>query len=67
MTAPVSVSAGNIKMTKQEEQELREMERHVVEVNSRIVPETPGYVRHDGPRRQYRAEVVNGRLVYTEI
>ncbi len=46
---------------------LRNLEKHVEEVNSRIIPERPGYVRTEGPRRQFRAEIRNGELYYTEI
>jgi hypothetical protein len=35
--------------------------------NARIIPEVNGYVRYNGPRRQYKAKVVNGTLVYKEI
>ena len=57
----------NKEKEEQRQRKLEENEKHAAFVNSRIIPETPGYVRHDGPRRQYRAEVIDGRLVYTEI
>jgi len=43
--------------------------KRAAEANARIVPDIPGTVRVDGPRRQYRVTVdaANGRLIYTEI
>ena len=46
------------------EQAQREADKH----NAKLLPETPGYVRVDGPRRQYRAEVDSqGRKTFVEI
>jgi len=35
--------------------------------NATIIPNREGYVRTNGPRRQYHASVENGVLVYKEI
>ena len=43
------------------------LEREAAEHNANLLPEHEGYVRMDGPRRQYRAEVINGVMHYTEI
>lgn len=43
------------------------MERHVAEHNAQLQPETPGYVRTTGPRRQYRQEIRNGEVHSIEI
>tara|TARA_Y100000310_G_C20378919_1_gene667112 strand:+ start:444 stop:620 length:177 start_codon:yes stop_codon:yes gene_type:complete len=43
------------------------LEKHVEEINASIIPDRPGYVRTEGPRRQHRAEIRNGELYLTEI
>jgi len=49
---------------KKVERAKREAEEH----NRRIIPETPGTIRTDGPRRQYRCEVDSqGRKTWIEI
>ncbi|MCP4201809.1 MAG: hypothetical protein GY769_07745 [bacterium] len=50
-----------------ERRRIRELEQRAEEHNARIIPETPGYVRTEGPRRQTRASVRNGMLHYEEI
>lgn len=50
-----------------EQKRLEELQQRAGEINSRIIPEHPGYVREDGPRRQYRSEVRNGMLHLIEI
>ena len=41
---------------------------HVNRINANIIPDTPGYVRTNGPRRQYRAHIDSeGITVLTEI
>lgn len=35
--------------------------------NATIIPDRDGYVRTSGPRRQYKARVENGMLIYKEI
>ena len=47
--------------------EQEQLLRHAQAINASIIPETPGYVRTTGPRRQYRAEVIGGRLHIIEI
>jgi hypothetical protein len=50
------------------EQHKRDMlERRVAEHNAGIIPDHPGYVRMDGPRRQYRASIRGGELYFEEI
>jgi hypothetical protein len=50
------------------EQHKREMlERRVEEHNANIIPDHEGYVRTDGPRRQYRASIRSGELYFEEI
>lgn len=65
------LGGGMPRMTKgREERERRRIEalkERARQHNAKLFPETPGYVRIDGPRRQYRAEVINGELHYTEI
>lgn len=52
----------------QYEQKQRELlERKAEEINSSIIPDKPGYVRITGPRKQSRAEIINGMLHLTEI
>ncbi len=52
----------------QYEQQQRELlERHSVQINASIIPETPGYVRTTGSRRQYRSEIRTGVLYIIEI
>lgn len=43
------------------------LEREATEHNANLLPEHEGYVRMDGPRRQYRAEVINGEMHYFEL
>ena len=43
------------------------LERHVTEHNATIIPDTPGHVRTEGPRRQYREEIIGGVLHVIEI
>lgn len=57
--------------TEQLERDRREkierLHQEAAEHNSRIVPDHEGYVRTEGPRRQYRAEVRGDEIVYVEI
>ena len=52
---------------KYQKDKVARLEREAVEHNAQLLPEHEGYVRMDGPRRQYRAEVIGGVLHYTEI
>ncbi len=43
-------------------------EEHVVRCNAQIIPENPGFVRTDGPRRQYEGRVLlDGTIHWVEI
>ena len=55
--------------TEQERQKrIRENQAHVEQHNAQIQPETPGYVRTTGSRRQYRGSVdSDGMITWTEI
>ena len=50
-----------------EKERVERLEREAAEHNAGLIPEREGYVRMDGPRRQSRAEVINGVLHYIEI
>lgn len=42
--------------------------KEATEHNAKILPETPGYVRTEGPRRQFYCEVdSSGRKTWIEI
>jgi hypothetical protein len=43
------------------------LEREAAEHNAQIIPDTPGAIRVDGPRRQYRKEVRGGVMHLIEI
>ena len=43
-----------------------DMQRECDKHNKTLVPEHKGYVREDGPSRQYKAEIRGGRVVYVE-
>lgn len=50
-----------------EHNQKEQLRQRVDEINSSIIPDIPGHVRTDGPRRQHRAEIRNGTLHLTEI
>ena len=50
-----------------EKDRLARLEKQAAEQNATLLPEHEGYIRMDGPRRQYRAEVIGGVLHYIEI
>ncbi len=51
-----------------QEERVRIAKQEAVEHNARLLPEIPGYVRTDGPRRQYRCDVDSlGRKVWVEL
>ena len=49
-----------------ENERLRRLQREADDHNAKLVPEHEGYVRMDGSRRQYRAEIRGGEIVYVE-
>lgn len=50
-----------------EKRQSKQLEKHVAQINVSIIPDIPGHVRMDGPRRQHRAEIINGELHLIEI
>ena len=55
------------KIKKRERLRIDQLHKHAKRVNKGVVPQRPGHVRVDGPRRQYRCEVRGGQLHYTEL
>jgi len=57
-----------MKEDKKRRQRVEQAQREANEHNARIIPDTPGHVRIDGPRRQSKCTVdEDGRKTYTEI
>ena len=59
-------------MTPERKQYLERLKKqqieHVNRINANILPDTHGYVRTNGPRRQYRAHIDSqGMTVLTEL
>ena len=50
-----------------QKEKLARLEREAAEHNANLLPEHEGHIRMDGPRRQYRAEVIGGVMHYREI
>ncbi len=53
------------KELKEERLRIAELERRVIAHNSTLIPERPGIVRYDGPRRQFEA-YHDGRELHLE-
>ena len=50
------------------QRQIRLNREHVRRHNANLIPDHPGYVRTEGPRRQYRGSVdSSGRITWTEL
>ena len=65
-----SVSSAPLVELSEEERSIiriRELQRRVEQHNVTLLPETPNYVRMDGPRRQFRAYLRGNEICYEEL